>query len=323
MTARSTPPRTPAPAGGPLPASRPDGAPAPRARGRRRAHRASRRRAPAHVIATAVLVLVGTCIMLYPPAASWFSALGQGHEADRYVAAVDGMFPADREAGLGAAQSYNASLADGSRVVDPIAAIQEETVRDGDPYWGLLDPAGDGVMARLRIPSLDLSLPVYHGTGADVLMDGVGHLQGTALPVGGAGTHAVLTGHRGLPQATIFTHLDRLEAGDAIELDVYGRTLLYRVASSTVVLPTQTDPLRAQPGRDLLTLVTCTPLGVNSHRILVQAERVLPLPAEAGAPVEPAGFPWWAVVLGVVVLADAAYVARARPGASATRAAAA
>ncbi|AIY00897.1 hypothetical protein ART_1298 [Arthrobacter sp. PAMC 25486] len=279
---------------------------------RRAAHQAPRRRIALLSLGTALLVFLGACIMLYPSAASWFSAMGQGQESGRYVETVEALHPQERAAALQAAVNYNASLADGSRIVDPFAAIQDETVKTDDPYWDLLEPSGDGIMARLRIPKLDLTLPVYHGTGADILRQGAGHLQGTALPVGGTGTHAVMTGHRGLPQATLFTHLDKLQVGDTIEVDVYGRTTIYQVQNSSVVLPSETETLRPEVGRDLLTLVTCTPLGINSHRILVTAERVDATLPTANTPATVVGFPWWALVLLGVLSAGTVYVLRTR-----------
>lgn len=242
-------------------------------------------------LATALLILLGASVALYPAAASWFSALAHSRETDRYVETVAGLHPGQRDAELEAAERYNTSLADGTRVVDPFSAVAEATVKTDDPYWTLLDPTGDGVLARISIPLLDLSLPAYHGTGADVLLEGIGHLQGTALPVGGAGTHSVLTGHRGLPQAEMFTRLDELEPGDAIEINGYADTLVYRVTGTVEVLPTDTGTLHPVAGRDLLSLVTCTPVGINTHRIIVTAERVLPAPAEAGVAVNAVGFP--------------------------------
>lgn len=154
-------------------------------------------------------------------------------------------------------------------------------------------------MARLRIPTIGASLPVFHGTSDETLERGVGHLQGSALPVGGAGTNSVLTGHSGIPQSRLFTDLHDLVAGDVVTVEVVGETLTYRVERIATVLPTETDLLQPVPGADLLTLVTCTPIGVNTHRLLVQAHRVdeADLPAAvivAGA--AGAGFPWWGLV---------------------------
>ncbi|WP_394159815.1 class C sortase [Galactobacter valiniphilus] len=257
---------------------------------------------------TAGLLVVGALVMLYPSGASWFADVLQAKESGNYVSAVESLTPDSRSTALVEAEEYNASLASGERVVDPFASPDAKTVKTDDPYWSLLDPAKDGIMARIRIPSITVNLPIYHGTGVDVLRNGVGHLQGTALPVGGDGTHAVLTGHRGLPESTMFTDLDQLKAGDMIYVDVLGRTLAYRVTTNEVKLPTQTDSLRPVMGKDLLTLITCTPIGVNSHRILVTAERVTPTPPSANVVQTAVGFPWWAVILVAVLLAAGLYL---------------
>ncbi len=267
-----------------------------------------------HVLSVliAFMVFLGSCVAFYPSAASWFSALEQTKHTDRYVDITDSLAPYIKEEQLHEAQQYNASLADGTRIVDPFAAVQKRTQKTNDPYWDLLDPNDDGLMARLRIPSIDVKIPVYHGTAEDVLLEGAGHLEGTALPVGGKGTHAVMTGHRGLPQAAMFTDLDKVVVGEDIELDVYGQTLVYRIIESSVVLPTETELLRPQVGRDLISLVTCTPIGVNSHRIIVTAERVLPTPADAGQLVDSIGFPWWALGLATIAMGCIWYVLHTR-----------
>lgn len=169
----------------------------------------------------------------------------------------------------------------------------------GLDYLDQLRLGTSDTMARLRIPTIGASLPVFHGTSDETLERGVGHLQGSALPVGGAGTNSVLTGHSGIPQSRLFTDLHDLVAGDLITVEVVGETLTYQVDRIDTVLPTETDLLQPVPGADLLTLVTCTPIGVNTHRLLVQAHRVdeAALPAAvvvAGA--AGAGFPWWGLV---------------------------
>lgn len=280
----------------------------------------ARRRVQLFSVLIASLVFLGSCVAFYPSAASWFSALEQTKQTDRYVDVTDSLSPFIKQEELSHAEEYNSSLADGTRIVDPFAAVQKHTQKTDDPYWNLLDPNNDGLMARLRIPSIDVKVPVYHGTAEDVLLEGAGHLEGTALPVGGLGTHAVMTGHRGLPQAAMFTDLDKVEVGDEIEIDVFGQTLVYRVTDSSVVLPTETALLRPQSGVDLISLVTCTPLGVNSHRIIVTAERVTPTPPSAGKNVDSVGFPWWAVGLAATVVVCFGYVMRTRgPGTANSR----
>jgi len=169
----------------------------------------------------------------------------------------------------------------------------------GLDYLDQLRLGTSDTMARLRIPTIGASLPVFHGTSDEMLERGVGHLQGSALPVGGAGTNSVLTGHSGIPQSRLFTDLHDLVVGDVVTVEVVGETLTYQVDRIATVLPTETDLLQPVPGADLLTLVTCTPIGVNTHRLLVQAHRVdeADLPAAvivAGA--AGAGFPWWGLV---------------------------
>ena len=165
----------------------------------------------------------------------------------------------------------------------------------------------DPVMARIVIPSIHVSLPVYHGTDSRTLTEGIGHLFGTSLPIGGPSTHAVLTGHTGLSTATMFDNLNQLKKGDVFYVSSLGQTLKYEVNDITVVKPEETDSLRKVPGRDLVTLITCTPYGVNSHRLLVTGERV-PMDPTAAAAEEakalPAPMQTWmkAIIVAVAVI---------------------
>ena len=164
----------------------------------------------------------------------------------------------------------------------------------------------DPVMARIVIPSIHVSLPVYHGTDSRTLADSVGHLFGTSLPIGGPSTHAVLTGHTGLSTATMFDNLNQVKKGDPFYVSSLGQTLKYEVVDITVVKPEETDSLRKVPGRDLVTLITCTPYGVNSHRLLVTGERV-PMDPTAAAAEEAEALPapmqtWMKVIIVAVVI---------------------
>lgn len=141
------------------------------------------------------------------------------------------------------------------------------------PYDQLLDPNGDGLMGSIEIPKIDVNLPVYHGLGTDVLEKGAGHVEGTSLPIGGESTHCVLAGHRGLPTAKLFTDLDQMEEGDIFLLHILDRTLAYRVDRIKTVLPEESSELSIIPGEDHVTLVTCTPYGVNTHRLLIRGIR--------------------------------------------------
>lgn len=250
----------------------------------------------------AVLVWLGLLIFLYPTVAAWFTQYAQSKVVANYQQDVVSANPSRAEQ-LENADKYNAALISGA-VLARNAHVPEGKgqVSEGVlPYDQQLQVGPGGLMARLQIPAIDLDLPVYHGTADSTLLRGLGHLEGTSLPVGGEGTRAVITGHRGLASATMFTNLDRVQLGDSITLEVLGEVLAYRVIDKKVVEPEETEALREEPGQDLLTLVTCTPLGINTHRILVTAARVLPTPPEQvaameGDPTVP-HFPWWAVIL--------------------------
>lgn len=274
------------------------------------------------------LVVLGAGTMLYPATAAWFAQLTQAQLTTEYSEVTNDLGPEGRSAALAAAHAYNDALPGGA-IVDPeLERAADGSGPIGETYRQQLSLDPHGVMASVRVPSIGVDLPVFHGTSEAVLRKGVGHLFGTALPVGGAGTHAVLTAHRGLPEATLFTDLDRVALGDVVQITVYGETLTYRVVESRVVEPQETHSLYPEQGRDLVTLITCTPLGVNSHRILVTAERVpddeLAEALAAGTPM-PAipGPPWWAVgVAGSFGLAAATASATARRDGSSRRPAA-
>ncbi|MDE0546714.1 class C sortase [Microbacterium sp. C7(2022)] len=268
----------------------------------------------------AVVALVGVAVLMYPQIAGWFSQYAQSRVIEEYsVGLSDDQVLADE---IAAARAYNAGLvggdaavAAGERVVQSVSGAAS----DDDVYDSLLNADGHGVMARIKIPSIGVDLPILHGTSDDVLEKAIGHLEGTALPVGGVDTHSVLTGHRGLASAELFTNLDKVAEGDTFTIEVFGEVLTYRVVRTLVVAPDETETLYPERGRDLVTLVTCTPLGINSHRILVTAERITPTPIEdvqaAGAVPDVPGFPWWALVLGGAVVVAGVYVwVSGRPG---------
>lgn len=267
------------------------------------------RRVPVFAWVTAAVALVGLLVLLYPATAAWFSQYQQSQLIVEYGGEVRTLGPGGQSAALEAARSYNAGLTGGAQV----AAGERLPLADGSAsatsdYDELLRVDRTGLMARLKIPAIQVDLPIYHGTSDEVLLEGVGHLEGTALPVGGVDTHSVLTAHRGLASADLFTHLDQVKVGDTFTVEVFGQVLSYQVIDTRVVEPDQTESLFPQLGRDLMTLVTCTPLGVNTHRILVTGERITPTPVAdletAGEAPEIPGFPWWAVglVAGVMVI---------------------
>lgn len=257
------------------------------------------RRATRGAVAVAVLTILGAGTMLYPSGASWFSQLEQSHLTQEYTVERGADAAAVEREALVDARAYNGTLLGGA-IGDP----QDPSSADGtgdiaDEYRAQLANDANGVMARIRIPSIAVDLPVYHGTMEETLRAGIGHLFGSSLPVGGVGTHSVLTGHRGLPESMLFTDLDKVVIGDLIQIDVEGETLTYRIVSSEVFDPADTDPLLPVAGSDLLTLVTCTPLGINSQRIFVTAERIENPRTDDPALAMPEipGKPWWTIPL--------------------------
>lgn len=264
-----------------------------------------------------VLVLTGVAVFLYPHAASWFSQREQSRVTAISMAQMEeppNNDPEFRAAELERAHEYNHALGSGALLEanSTIPTGQGESAGDDYVYEDLLNTSGTGFMGRLQYDELDIDLPIYHGTDDATLLQGVGHLEGTSLPVGGEGTRSVLTAHRGLPSATLFNDLDESRIGDTFSVAVLDQVITYRVVDIQVIDPTDTEILLPNPDRDLLTLVTCTPLGVNSHRIIVTGERLLPTPESdvlnAGDRPELPGFPWWAIVLGGTVLGGGSYV---------------
>lgn len=277
--------------------------------------RAARRRGVRPLVA--LLALLGVLTLVYPSAARWFSDRRHAVEITGYAEEVELLPDAQGRAILDRAAAWNADLPTGPlRGVSLAGGSATSTGSSGARYLDHLVVPGTDVIASLGIPAIDLDVPVRHGTGTETLSRGAGHLAGSSLPVGGEGTHAVLTGHSGLVQSSMFDALHDLESGDEVVLTVLGATLRYEVDAIEVVTPDSTGGLRIEPGRDLLTLVTCTPVGVNSHRLLVHAHRVADTAAlddgTVGGSGILAGFPWWAVVAGVAVLG--AGVAALHPG---------
>ncbi|WP_272877811.1 class C sortase [Microbacterium aurantiacum] len=279
----------------------------------RRDRRRGRWRLPRLPLFFALGALLGVGLLMYPTVAAWFAQYVQSQEIDSYSEQVRDLGADSLAAQLEAAREYNAGLVDGGAEIAsnerlPLANVPDQS----SVYAEQLRSDATGIMARLKIPAIRVDLPVYHGTSEQVLYEGVGHLEGTALPVGGATTHSVLTAHRGLATAELFTNLDQVEVEDTFTIEVFGEVLSYRVINTQVVEPEDTESLVPVVGEDLVTLVTCTPLGVNSHRILVTGERIIPTPQGdldgAGARPEIPTFPWWIVILAGSFVLAAVYV---------------
>lgn len=225
-----------------------------------------------------VLVLVGIVVLLYPVFATQFNNIKQREFAQTYNKDVQAAPVDNLKDNLQAARAYNATL-DGTPILDPwLTRVSKEP--ESGPYTAYKNQLSMfDAMARVRVPEVGIELPVYHGTTDDVLAKGAGHLYGTSLPVGGEGTHAVLTSHTAFSNATLFDHLKDVKEGDVIYIDVYGETLAYQVDQIKVVLPNEIGDLTATPGQDQLTLFTCTPYAVNTHRLLVCGHRIPYVPA--------------------------------------------
>lgn len=248
----------------------------------------------------ALVALAGVMTALYPHIASWISQYNQS-QLIVTAASEQRAHPFEAlEAETTRAREYNRLLVGGALLEANAHKPRGEVEQESDGYYSLLNATDTGVMGRLRISSIGVDLPIYHGTDDYTLTLGVGHLRGTSLPVGGTSQHSVLTAHRGLPEATLFNDLNKVGVGDRFVIEVFGEVLTYEVRETRVVEPTEQDALRVSQGEDLVTLVTCTPLGINTHRILVTGERVTPTPVmdvqAAGERPEIPGFPWWALV---------------------------
>ena len=262
--------------------------------------------------------LTGIMLLSYTPAASWLSQYQQSRLIDTYNDSLrrqEGAGAADTghvaEKALMEARAYNDDLRSGALVAPNTNVPRGLEETTGNEYHKLLNGPAD-IMARIRIPVIDVDLPVYHGTSDLTLLRGAGHLQGTSLPVGGESTHSVITAHRGLAEAAMFTDLDKVHTGDTFTIEVMGEVLVYEVRQTQVVAPEEQEALYPQQGRDLLTLVTCTPLGVNTHRILVTGERVIPPPQEevdrALQDSDLPRFPWWLLLSSGGVIAVIGYL---------------
>ncbi len=237
-----------------------------------------------------IILVAGLCLILYPTVSDWWNSLHQSRAIASYVEKVEGMSEEDCEEMLAAARAYNEKLAAGNRGF-------VLTERELEEYRSLLDVSGTGIMGYVQIPSIGVSLPVYHGTDEAVLQTAIGHIPGSSLPVGGESTHCLVSGHRGLPSARLFTDLDQLEEGDIFTLTVLGEVITYQVDQIRVVLPAEQQDLMIAEGEDYCTLITCTPYGINSHRILVRGRRIQNLTGAYEVRSEAVKLPVYQVVL--------------------------
>jgi sortase A len=218
------------------------------------------------IIAIGCVLLLGVCVMLYPVVSSLLAKKAQSETISNYKRAVENLSDKEIEKLKAEAMQYNQSLS-GTIPADPFA--REKGSENSN--FKLLK-TGE-VIGYIEIPKIDVYLPIYHGTTEEILQKGVGHLKNTSLPIGGKSTHAVLSAHRGLPSATLFTDLDQLENNDVFYIHILDEVLAYKVDQIKVVDPEDTADLMIQSGKDFVTLVTCTPYGINTQRLLVRGER--------------------------------------------------
>ncbi len=221
-----------------------------------------------------ILFLAGLSLLLYPFAANQWNNYRQKQLVSNYeqvIAEKEAAGELDYNAEWQKAENYNQALL--PSILPDAFAVAEASGED-DIYMSSLNIAGDGIMGTVEIPKIKITLPIFHGTDEEVLEKAAGHLEGSSLPVGGENTHAVITAHRGLPSAALFTDLDKMKKGDHFLLHVLDDTLCYEVDQISTIEPKETDALSVEDGMDLVTLVTCTPYGVNSHRLLVRGHRV-------------------------------------------------
>ena len=213
-----------------------------------------------------LMLFIGVCGLLYPSVSQYLNSKTQTRAVENYQEILDSLQPEDYDAYFEEAENYNAKL---NELNFPLTDYHKLK-----GYNDILDVSGIGIMGYISITKLGVELPLYHGISAEVLNVACGHLEGTSLPVGGENTHCVLSAHRGLPHAKLFTELDKMEVGDTFTITVLNRTVTYQVDQIKVVLPNETNDVQIVAGEDLCTLLTCTPYGINSHRLLVRGARI-------------------------------------------------
>lgn len=265
------------------------------------------------------MTVVGLATMLYPTAASWFTSQAQAASIDAYATEAKHLPEGTKRELLQRAREYNKSLPVGM-LRDPYSEQNgKEPGASGDAvtedYLGQLRVPGTDTLAQLSIPDINVNIPVYHGTSAKTLDRGAGHLLGSSLPVGGQGSHSAITAHSGLPHARMFTSLPRLKVNDTFTVTVLDEKMSYRVDQIKTVTPDSIGELDIVPDKEYMTLITCTPINVNTHRLLVRGVRIPDAEAQAQHITAPAGagFPWWIpVLIGVPSVVAAVLYAPAR-----------
>ncbi|WP_281522183.1 class C sortase [Dubosiella newyorkensis] len=218
-----------------------------------------------------MMFTVGLSLLLYPSIADWWNKFHATRAIDSYTETVASMSDEEYQKYLSEAKLYNSEL-----LLEPNRFHPSDTLHS--MYESTLNVSGDGIIGVVKIPSLRVNLPIYHGVEESTLQDAIGHIEGSSLPIGGPSTHTIVSGHRGLPSAKLFTDLDQLEVGDYFMFQVLDDTYTYQVDQIKIVEPNDFTYLQIEEGKDLATLQTCTPYGINTHRLLVRGHRVDNLP---------------------------------------------
>ncbi|HBN55402.1 MAG TPA: class C sortase [Lachnospiraceae bacterium] len=256
-----------------------------------------KRRGPSiSTIILIIILLAGVGILSYPSVSDWWNSMHATQAIAGYVSAVEGMSAQEKEERLAAAHAFNESLPNGANFTLDDAKMEE--------YRSILDITGTGIMGYVQISAIGVNLPIYHTVEESVLQIAVGHIPGTSFPVGGDRVHTVLSGHRGLPSAKLFSDLDQIVEGDTFTVNVMDQTITYMVDQIRIVLPEETDELAIQPGEDFCTLVTCTPYGINTHRMLVRGRRIENIVGEVVVTAEAVRIPNYIVIpaVGIPIL---------------------
>ncbi len=213
------------------------------------------------------LFIIGLSVLLYPAISSYWNSKTQSHAVENYENMLENLGDINYGELFEAAEEYNRALSELETQLVDYPSLEKE-------YWSALNLGGDGMMGYVSIDNIGVTIPIYHSTSENVLAKAAGHVEGTSLPIGGSSTHAVISAHRGLPNAKLFTDLDKVQLGDTFKITVYDRVLMYQVDSVLVVTPENASNIVISEGEDYCTLLTCTPYGINSHRLLVRGKRI-------------------------------------------------
>ncbi len=270
----------------------------------RQKKRKKNKKNPVVFLASLLIFAAGAGIFLYPAVSNLLAEYRQENVIKTYRAKVDQADQEELDAAWEEAETYNENLA-GDPVHDPFVMGSGYVLPEN--YTSVLNMDGDGVMGYIDIPSIDVHLPIYHGTSEEVLENGAGHMDVTALPIGGLNRHSVISAHRGLPAAELFTRLDEMETGDKFYIHILDRILAYEVDQIQVIEPEELEFLTVEPEKDLVTLLTCTPYAVNTHRLLVRGTRIPYEETEVGTTEERISGSWFrdylaAIAAGVIIL---------------------